>query len=93
MDKRYKQLTKIEQYNKRINLANTISAHPEWQIKDIVQFLRNELVLTLPEFANICKVAVKTLQLIESGDGNPTLNTVERILKPFGFRIAVLPTI
>lgn len=35
-------------------------------------------------FAKICKITVKTLSSLENDKGNPTVNTLNSILRPFG---------
>jgi DNA-binding phage protein len=39
--------------------------------------------------ARVGKVTTLTLQKIESGASNPTLDTVEGLLRPFGLRLTI----
>lgn len=90
MDKRFTPLTPHEQLLKRQQMIDQLSANPAWPIDQVVSFIRAELHLTLPEMAKVCKVSKQTLQNIEQGKGNPTLETIDRILKPFGFRLGIM---
>lgn len=89
MDKRFKPLTREQQFEKRINLTETIKAHPDWTIAQVVAHIRAELQLTLHEMSRFSKVSTKTLQNIEDGIGNPTLVTLDKILNRFGMKMAV----
>lgn len=90
MDKRFTPLTPVDQVQKRQQVIVTIQQNPHWTVHQICRYIRTELRLTLPEMAKICKVSVQTLQKIEAEQGNPTLQTVEKILKPFGFKVQVV---
>jgi XRE family transcriptional regulator, regulator of sulfur utilization len=61
----------------------------------IPQLLRNMRLIarkSQAEYAKLCGVAPRVLADIESGKGSPTVETVEKLLKPFGFRVgAVAP--
>ena len=91
MDKRFIPFTTKEQLLKRQYVTDTIQENPDWNISKISQFIRSELRLTVLEMAKLCKIAPQTLQKIEQEEhANPTLQTVEKILRPFGFRIQVV---
>ena len=45
------------------------------------------------EYARLCGVAPRVLANIESGKGSPTLETLEKLLKPFGYRIGVVESV
>ncbi|MDE2421359.1 MAG: helix-turn-helix transcriptional regulator [Gammaproteobacteria bacterium] len=90
MDKRFTPLTPHEQLLKRQQMIDQLVANPEWSVDQVVRFIRAELHLTLPEMAKVCKVSKQTLQNIEQGQGNPTLETVDKILRPFGFRMGMM---
>lgn len=40
-------------------------------------------------FAKMCKMTVKTLSSLENDKGNPTINTLNSILKPFGMAMTL----
>ena len=91
MDKRRKPLTPHEQLQVRLALPITISEHPEWQFAHIARYVRTTLNLTLQEMAKVSQLSVPALIKIEAGASSPSLRTVERLLKPFGLRISVVP--
>ncbi len=89
MDKRFTPLTHHEQMQKRIAMVEQHNANPNWPISHVVYFIRSELQLTQPELAKLCKVAKQTISNIELGNANPTITTIDKILKPFGFKMRV----
>ena len=42
------------------------------------------------EYARMCGVAPRVLVNIESGKGSPTVDTLEKLLRPFGYRVGVV---
>jgi|KBSSwiStaDraftv2_1062776.scaffolds.fasta_scaffold186745_2 transcriptional regulator with XRE-family HTH domain len=42
------------------------------------------------EYARMCDVAPRVLTDIEAGRGSPTVETLEKLLKPFGYRMGVV---
>jgi len=42
------------------------------------------------EYASLCGVAPRVLSNIEAGKGSPTVETLEKLLRPFGYRIGVV---
>ncbi|AXI03890.1 helix-turn-helix domain-containing protein [Aquirhabdus parva] len=90
MDKRFKPQTPEQEYEKRINLTKVIKANPDWTIAQIVTYIRSELHLTLKEMSKFCKVSEKTLQKLEDGFDNPTLDTLNRVLGRFGMKMGVV---
>lgn len=42
------------------------------------------------EYARMCDVAPRVLTDIEAGKGSPTVETLEKLLKPFGYRVGVV---
>jgi DNA-binding XRE family transcriptional regulator len=42
------------------------------------------------EYAQLCGVAPRVLVNIESGKGSPTVETLEKLLRPFGYRVGVV---
>jgi XRE family transcriptional regulator, regulator of sulfur utilization len=60
---------------------------------DIPKLLRTMRLIarkSQAEYAKLCGVAPRVLADIESGKGSPTVETVEKLLKPFGFRVGVV---
>jgi hypothetical protein len=42
------------------------------------------------EYAKMCEVAPRVLADIEAGNGSPTVETMEKLLQPFGYRIGIV---
>ena len=42
------------------------------------------------EYARMCAVAPRVLADIEAGKGSPTVETLEKLLRPFGFRVGIV---
>jgi XRE family transcriptional regulator, regulator of sulfur utilization len=42
------------------------------------------------EYARMCDVAPRVLTDIEAGRGSPTVETLEKLLKPFGYRVGIV---
>lgn len=56
-----------------------------------VRRLRTEVAqMQQTQFAQMCKVSVRTLIQIEQGEGNPTLKSLNAVFKPFGLQIGVV---
>lgn len=41
------------------------------------------------QFAKMCRISVRTLIQIEQGEGNPTLNSLNAVFRPFGLQMGV----
>ena len=42
------------------------------------------------EYAKLCDVAPRVLADIETGKGSPTVETLEKLLRPFGYRVGIV---
>jgi transcriptional regulator with XRE-family HTH domain len=42
------------------------------------------------EYAKLCGVAPRVLADIEAGKGSPTVETLEKLLRPFGYRVGIV---
>jgi len=57
-----------------------------------VKRLRTEVTgLRQEQFAGMCKISLRTLRQIEQDDGNPTIQTLNQVFKPFGMRVGIVP--
>lgn len=90
MDKRYAEMSPAEQVERRREALSHIQARPELPIDRVVALLRSELRFTLSEYSRLTGVSARVIQDIEQGRGNPTLGTVEKLLVPFGLKLAVV---
>lgn len=60
---------------------------------DIPQLMRTMRLITRKsqiEYAKWCTVAPRVLADIEAGKGSPTVETLEKLLRPFGYRIGIV---
>lgn len=89
MDKRYTVLSPQEQIARRESLYQFIAEHPGLPLAEIVTRTRKELLLTLEEMSRLTSVSVRVIHSIENQQGNPTLATADKLLKPFGLRMGV----
>lgn len=92
MDKRRKPLTLQEQLELRQEVERLIESHPEWTLPEALKKIRTTLHLTLPEMARVGRITKLTLQKIEAGASNPTIDTVQGLLRPFGLGLAIRRT-
>ena len=90
MDKRFIPLSQIEQIKKRQYVLEMIQLNPDWPIHVIAKLIRIELHLTLHEMSKITKISLQTLQKLERSDANPTLETMLKLLNPFGLKLTVV---
>ena len=58
-------------------------------IGDIIQKRRNFLSLKQEDLAEITGITSKTIYLIESGNGNPSFDTLYKLLETLGLEITV----
>jgi DNA-binding XRE family transcriptional regulator len=92
MDKRYTPLSPIAQLQQRIALLETIKQQPDMPLSHAIRLLRTGLRLTVPEYARLTGVAPRTIHAIEAGDANPSLNTANKLLQPFGLTLGITHT-
>lgn len=59
---------------------------------ETVRQLRTRITgLTQADFARMCKISLRTLRQLEQDSGNPTLETVNSVLRAFGMQLGVVP--
>lgn len=57
---------------------------------EAVRGLRTEVAgMNQAKFAKATKISVRTLRKLETDDGNPTVATLESVLKPFGLGLSI----
>ena len=56
-------------------------------IQDVMKSQRKALVISQQDLADMSEVAISTIKQIESGKGNPSLSTVEKIMDILGMEI------
>ena len=90
MDKRYKPVSVPEQVRQRVTLLESITNQPGMSLTQAVRELRTGLRLTVPEYAKLTQVAIRTIHDIEAGKANPSLATANKLLAPFGLMLGVV---
>lgn len=61
------------------------------EIGDATRRLRTEVTgLHQSQFAQMCKISVRTLVHIEHGEGNQTLKSLNAVFRPFGLQMGVV---
>lgn len=89
MQRVHRNLSREEVESLRTRLAELI---PQ-ERADVPQLLRLMRMITRKsqaEYAQLCGVAPRVLAKIEAGEGSPTVETLEKLLRPFGCRIGVV---
>jgi transcriptional regulator with XRE-family HTH domain len=60
---------------------------------DIAKLMRTMRLITRrsqAEYARLCGVAHRVLADVESGKGSPTVETLEKLVRPFGYRVGIV---
>lgn len=58
-------------------------------IRDIIRHFRISLGMTQRQFAEYAEVPARALMAFEQGTGNPTLKTMEKMLKGSGLKLTL----
>jgi len=67
-------------------------AQGQIDIRDATRRMRKILGMSQKEYAQkVSHISPRILSEFESGSGNPTLATLEKIAKPFGLKVTFLP--
>jgi DNA-binding XRE family transcriptional regulator len=56
-----------------------------------LKLLRRSIGKTQNEYAKIIGITPRTLKEFEQGKANPTVETLTKMFKPFGYRIYIMP--
>ena len=59
-------------------------------IGEVIRNMRLSVKRSQSEYAQLCGISTRQLAAIESGTGNPTLNTLQALLLPFACDIGVV---
>jgi transcriptional regulator with XRE-family HTH domain len=57
------------------------------RVGEAIRKRRKSLKITQPDLADLAKISVNTLYKIERGEGNPTLDVLEKITNVLGLEI------
>lgn len=62
------------------------------EIREATRRMRKIIGLTQADYAKkVAKISPRILSEFERGTGNPTIDTLEKIGKPFGLKVSFLP--
>ena len=87
MDKRRKKIDPDAERDLRSRFYDNIKAG-NLSIGDAVKEMRRLSRLTQPEFAKHRNISLGSLRQIEAGEGNPTVETLEKIGSIFGLEVS-----
>lgn len=90
MDKRLKPVDPTESLKERQALYAALR-DGSLSLPEAVKRLRRLSKLTQPEFAAHRGISVQALRQIESGRGNPTIETLNKIVEVFGLQVGFVP--
>lgn len=90
MDKRYHPLPVSEQVRLRRQAIEDVLAHPEWTLADAIRHLKTTMRLTSAELARLAGVSHRTVQDIEQGRSEGTVQTMNRLLGIVGLKLGVV---
>jgi len=60
------------------------------QVGELVRDMRLSTKRSQAEYAALCSVSLRVLRQVESGKLNLQTATIEKLLRPFGYRIGVV---
>lgn len=89
MKRVHRNLTREEIESLRKELASLVPEYRE-SLPEVLRRMRFIARLSQAEYAKLCRVSLGTLSKIEAGVTDPTLSTLEKLLKPFGFTVGVV---
>ena len=90
MDKRDLPLPVSEQVLLRRQAIEEVLAHPEWTLADAIRHLKKSMRLTSAELARLAGVSHRTVQDIEQGRSEGTVQTMNRLLGIVGLKLGVV---
>ena len=90
MDKRYNTIAPVDQLELRRQAVEDVLAHPEWPLPQAIRHLKKTMRLTTAEMAKVSGVAYRTLQDIEQGRSEGSVQTMNRVLGMLGLKLGVV---
>ena len=89
MDKRIKHMDHERDRLDRDQMYTQISTG-KLSLAQAIKCMRQLSKLTQPEFAIHRGISLDTLRMLESGKGNPTVDTVNKVVSIFGLEIGLV---
>ena len=82
MDKRYQPMTPDQQWQAREALYDTLRDSPGLTFAATLALIRGKLRMTYAELSRVTGVSERFLRASEAGEGNPSLETANKVLRP-----------
>ena len=79
-----------EQLELRRQALEDVLAHPEWSLPQAIRHLKKTMRLTTAEMAAMSGVAYRTLQDIEQGRSEGSVQTMNRVFGMLGLKLGVV---
>jgi DNA-binding XRE family transcriptional regulator len=89
MDKRYNTVSLPEQLDLRQQAVQDVLAHPEWSLPQAIRHLKKTMRMTSAEMAKLAGIGHRTLQDIEQGRSEGSVQTMNRIFGLLGLKLCV----
>lgn len=89
MQRVHRNLDREEVQALRAKLAGLVP-EADASVAEILKLMRLITRKSQAEYAKLCDVAPRVLADIEAGKGSPTVETLGKLLKPFGYRLGVV---
>ena len=72
-----------------VNFAGKVQYNTllDMKIQEVMKLQRKALRITQQDLADMSEIAISTIKKIESGKGNPSLSTVEKIMDILGMEV------
>jgi DNA-binding XRE family transcriptional regulator len=90
MDKRYGHLSLSEQLMLRKQAIDEVLGHPEWSTQEALRHLKKTMRLTSAELARLSGVHYRTVQDIEQGRSEGSVQTMNRLFGVLGLKLGVV---
>jgi putative transcriptional regulator len=89
MQRVHRNLSRDEVEALRVKLSQAVPGVSA-EIPELLRTLRLITRQSQSEYARMCGVAPRALSTIESGSGKPTVETLGKLLRPFGYRVGIV---
>lgn len=90
MDKRLKPVDPAVERAQRDDMYRRLQ-RGELNLREAVRTMRRLSQLTQPEFARHRGISLDSLRSLEAGTGNPTVETLNKVVSIFGLEVGFVP--
>ena len=85
----HRNLSRPEIEKLRESVASLVP-HSSAPIGELIKAMRLSTKRSQPEYATLCGVSLRVVRQVESGRLNVRTATLEKLLRPFGYRIGIV---